>query len=96
MLVHISDAIRVTVHPRQSRAAGAELYASLFDVHGFELGFTSGGRWIHDGRQMRDLIGEFGPSGYWSQQDIWIGRDGRMMRRAIHGHYLQQRVRSRN
>ena len=53
-------------------------------MHGFELGFTSGGRWIHDGRQMRDLIGEFGPSGYWSQQDIWIGRDGRMMRRAIH------------
>ena len=29
----------------------------------------------------------FGPSGYWSQQDLWIGRDEAMMRHAIRAQF---------
>ena len=71
----------------QSRLEGADLYASLFSTHGFTAAYTSDARWIVDADQMRDCIMRFGPSGYWSQQDIWIGRDEAMMRHAIRAQF---------
>ena len=71
----------------QSRTEGADLYASLFSAHGFAAAYTSDGQWIIGASQMRDRIMRFGPSGYWSQQDIWIGRDEAMMRRAIRAQF---------
>ena len=78
----------------QSRLEGADLYASLFSTHGFTAAYTSDARWIVDADQMRDCIMRFGPSGYWSQQDIWIGRDEAMMRHAIRAQFNATRSRA--
>ena len=71
----------------QSRREGAELYASLFSTHGFTAAYTSDAQWIIGAGQMRDRIMRFGPSGYWSQRDIWFGRDEAFMRRAIRAQF---------
>ena len=71
----------------QSRAEGAVLYASLLSEHGFALAYTSGGRWIRSSRHMHAYIMGFGKSGYWSQEDIWLGRDAQLMVRAVQARY---------
>lgn len=66
----------------QSRVAGAELYASLMQTHGFASAYTSSGRWITSAPQMHSYIMRFGDDGYWSQEDVWLGRNASLMRRA--------------
>ena len=63
----------------QSRAAGAELYASLLESHGFASAYTSSGKWITSPRQMQRYIMSFGPSGYFSQEDVWLGRNASLI-----------------
>ena len=76
----------------QSRAAGAELYASLLETHGFASAYTSSGIWITSARQMQRYIMSFGSSGYFSQEDVWLGRNASLMLRASEA----QRERDRN
>lgn len=68
---------------KMNRSFGANLYASLFSRHGFELAYSSSGKWISNAQQMHEFIMSFGASGYWSQNDVWLGRDGKLMRRTI-------------
>jgi FkbM family methyltransferase len=70
-----------------SRAEGVELYASLFSEHGFARAYTSSGRWIESEREMRAFIHSFGPSGYWSQEDVWLGKNAALMARAVSAQY---------
>jgi len=66
-----------------NRSFGADLYTSLFTTHGFKLAYSSSGQWITNARQMREFVISFGTSGYWDQQDVWIGRDGKLMQQTI-------------
>ena len=66
-----------------TRNEGASLYASLFERHGFALGYTSSGRWVRSAHEMRSWIHSFSSCGYWSQEDIWIGRDLALMEAAV-------------
>ena len=51
-------------------------------AHGFASAYTSSGKWITSPRQMQRYIMSFGPSGYFSQEDVWLGRNASLMLRA--------------
>ena len=65
-----------------SRDEGAQLYASLLEVHGFPLARVSTGRLLESGEQVRSYIQNAPRDGYWGQVDIWFARDAALLRRA--------------
>ena len=62
-----------------TRGDGADLYTMLFEKHRFQLAYSSEGKWFSNAESMRRYIMQFGPSGYWSQHDIWFGRNADVM-----------------
>ena len=62
-----------------TREDGADLYKMLFEKHRFQLAYSSEGKWFSHAESMRRYIMQFGPSGYWSQHDIWFGRNADVM-----------------
>ena len=67
----------------RNRSVGAYLYASLFSQHGFALAYTQYGQWIPSAQLMFEYIMALSDAGYRAQEDLWIGKDPKLLRRTI-------------